>query len=257
MFGRRRSGGRRGEDKAEQAPGPEASDDLEPQAGHDEPAGDEKPQVGGGPYDADDAYPDIPRVDLGSLLVPVTPELEVQIVFAEQQGAWVAVGHAGSQLHLQAFAAPKREEIWSDIRTEILAGITEAGGSGEEREGPFGTELLARMPAPPGAPAAGLIPVRFVGIDGPRWFLRGLFQGPSATDAAAAAPLEALIREVVVVRGEHPMPPRDLLELRLPAEAQQALAEQQAAAAAQRATGSQPGGPFNPFERGPEFTETR
>jgi hypothetical protein len=65
------------------------------------------------------------------------------------------------------------------------------------------------------------------------------------------------MREVVVVRGEHPMPPRDLLELRLPAEAAAALEEQARA----QAEAAGPGGRFttqeNPFERGPEFTETR
>jgi hypothetical protein len=92
-------------------------------------------------------------------------------------------------------------------------------------------------------------------VDGPRWFLRGLFAGAAAEDAAAAAPLEAVLREVVVVRGDHPMPPRDLLELRLPAEAQAALEEQA------KAQQEQEEGRFNqtpnPFDRGPEMTETR
>ncbi len=136
-----------------------------------------------------------------------------------------------------------------------MAEINTAGGRSEEREGPFGSEILARVPAQPGNPAAGLVPIRFVGVDGPRWFLRGLFQGPAAVDEAAAAPLEALIRDVVVVRGDHPMPPRDLLELRLPPDAQQAMAEQQAQAAQQQPAGQNY--PFNPFERGPEITETR
>ena len=265
MFGRRRSGsssrGERG--RPAEAPGPELADDFEPPAAGQDAGGTNGPQFGGGPWDAGDTYPELPRVDLGSLLVPVVPEYEVQIVFAEQQGAWVAVGHAGSQLQLQAFAAPKREAIWADVRGEITAELAKAGGTSQEQEGPFGTELLARIPVQPGAPGSGFMPVRFVGVDGPRWFLRGMFQGAAATDPAAAAPLEALIREVVVVRGEHPMPPRDLLELRLPADAAQALAEQQAAAEEQAAAeqqaqqGQQPGGPFNPFERGPEFTETR
>jgi Protein of unknown function (DUF3710) len=250
VFGRRRSGSHaRGRgDRPAEAPGPELADDLEPSDAGTNNADD--PQLGGGPYDATDSYPEMQRVDLGSLLVPVTPEYEVQLVFAEQQGAWVVVRNSGSELQLQAFAAPKHEAIWDDVRTEIIGEIDGAGGQSEEREGPFGTELLARVPAQPGQPAAGLMPVRFVGIDGPRWFLRGLFQGPATTNAQASAPLEALIREVVVVRGDHPMPPRDLLELRLPAEAQQAIAEQQAQAAQRQQS-------FNPFERGPEITETR
>ena len=53
---------------------------------------------------------------------------------------------------------------------------------------------------------------------------------------------------MVVVRGDHPAPPRDLLEIRLPEEARAALEEQMAA---------EGGEPPNPFERGPEITETR
>ena len=284
MFGRRRSGShaRDGRPRPAEAPGPELADDLDQSAAAGAAAGTDGrsgPQFGGGPWDAADVYPELPRVDLGSLLVPVTPEYEIQIVFADQNGAWVNVRHGDSQLQLQAFAAPKRDGIWPDVRMEIIAEIAGAGGRSQEREGPFGRELLAEVPAQPGTPAAGLIPVRFIGVDGPRWFLRGLINGPATLEPEAAAPLEALIREVVVVRGEHPMPPKDLLELRLPADAAQALAEQQeAAAAAQQGQegqeGQQPGGtgqggagqggagqgggyPVNPFERGPEMTETR
>jgi hypothetical protein len=97
--------------------------------------------------------------------------------------------------------------------------------------------------------------VRFVGIDGPRWFLRGLFTGPAADGGEQAELLEEVLRDVVVVRGEHPVPPREILELRLPPEAQQALEEQAASEAAEEENRFR--GDLNPFERGPEFTETR
>jgi hypothetical protein len=257
VFGRRRSGShsRGQEDRAAAAPGPEFTDEPElPAEGEQDASGG--PVLGGGPYDSGDTYPEMPRADLGSLQVPVGQDYEVQLIVAENQGAWIAVGHNGSQVQLQAFAAPRREAIWDDVRAEIVAEIAGAGGQSAEGEGPFGTELAAQVPVQPGNTAAGFMPVRFVGVDGPRWFLRGLFQGPAATNPAAAAPLEALIREVVVVRGDHPMPPRDLLELRLPPEAQQALADQQAKAE-QEQQEQQAGYPLNPFERGPEITETR
>ena len=105
-----------------------------------------------------------------------------------------------------------------------------------------------------GQPQAGTQLVRFTGVDGARWFLRGVFSGAAAENPAAAAPLEAVMREVVVVRGEHPVPPRDLLELRLPPEAAAALEEQaKAQQEEQNRFATQP----NPFERGPEITETR
>ena len=201
-------------------------------------------------------HPELFRVDLGSLQVPVLEGTDIQLVFAEQHGAWVLVRHQLSEMQLQAFAAPKRSGLWDEVRAEIAAEIGGAGGRSEEREGPFGTEVVGQVPAEPGKPAAGLRLVRFAGVDGPRWFLRGMFFGAAATDPAAAAPLEAVLSQVVVVRGDHPMPPRDLLELRLPPEAAAALEEQ---ARAQQARGQEQNrfatAP-NPFKRGPEMTET-
>ena len=251
MFGRRRKAGDSDRDRdmaVEDAAGRES------QAGTDEtelPFGGAVPS-GVGPWDAAEPHPELPRVDLGSLQVPVLEGTDIQLVFAEQHGAWVTVRHQLSELQLQAFAAPKRSGLWDEVRAEIAAEITTAGGRSSEREGPFGTELVAEVPAEPGQPASGMRPVRFTGVDGPRWFLRGLFAGAAAQDPAAAAALEAVFREIVVVRGEHPMPPRDLLELRLPAEAAAALEEQ---ARAQQEAQEQ--NRFAPPERGPEFTETR
>jgi Protein of unknown function (DUF3710) len=249
VFGRRRNAGER--DLAK-----ESAADLAAVAEADDEAVGQVARASG-PWDAAEPHPDLQRVDLGSMQVPVFEEMDIQLVFAEQHGAWVTVRHQLSELQLQAFAAPKRDSLWDDVRTEITAEITAAGGVSAERPGPFGTELLAHVPAEPGQPQSGLRPVRFTGVDGPRWFLRGLFTGAAADSPDAAAPLEALMREVVVVRGDHPVPPRDLLELRLPPEAAQALAEEQARAQQEQEENNRFATPPNPFERGPEFTETR
>jgi Protein of unknown function (DUF3710) len=213
----------------------------------------EAPRAEGGPWDAGEAYPSRPRVDLGALLVPMGPEHEIQLVMADQHGAWVTVRHGDSEMQVQAFAAARRGALWDDVRAEIATEVRDAGGTSEELAGWFGTELMAQVPAEPGQPASGLRLVRFVGVDGPRWFLRGLFTGPAASGGEPAGLLEEVFRDVVVVRGEHPVPPRDILELRLPPEAQQAFEEQAAAAAEENKFRPD----LNPLERGPEFTETR
>ncbi len=215
------------------------------------------PRAEGGPWDAGESFPAHERVDLGSLQVPVGPEHEIQLVMAEQHGAWVTVKYQDSEVQIQAFAAARRGALWDDIRAEIAAEVQTAGGRSQESEGSFGTELIAQVPAEPGQPGSGMRMVRFVGVDGPRWFVRGLFTGPAAGGPTAdgreqAELLEEVLRDVVVVRGEHPMPPREILELRLPPEARQALEEQAAAEEEGRFRGD-----LNPFERGPEFTETR
>jgi len=219
----------------------------------EQPAGN--PRAEGGPWDAEEPFPALERVDLGSLQVPIGPEHEIQLVMAEQHGAWVTIRYRESEVQIQAFAAARRGALWDDVRAEIAAEVTTAGGRSQETEGSFGIELMAQVPAEPGQGAAelgGMRLVRFVGVDGPRWFVRGLFSGPAADGGDQADLLEEVLRDVVVVRGEHPVPPREILELRLPPEARQALEEQAAADEENRF-----GGDLNPFERGPEFTETR
>jgi hypothetical protein len=231
----------------------------------DEPAEDEEPagvpRAEGGPWDAAEPYPARERVDLGCLQVPVGTDHEIQLVMADQQGAWVTVKHGESEMQVQAFAAARRGALWDDVRGEIADEVDRAGGKSEETQGSFGIELTAEVPAEPGQQESGLRRVRFVGIDGPRWFLRGLFAGAAAADPAAAGPLEAVFREVVVVRGDQPIPPRDLLELRLPPEAAAALEEQARTQQQAQQDAQQEGNRFatapNPFDRGPEMTETR
>jgi hypothetical protein len=264
VFGRRRNAGDRDRDPV----GESAADWTDEADGDEVAVGDAA--TSDGPWDVAEPHPETQRVDLGSLQVPVLEGLDIQLVFAEQHGAWVTVRHELSELQLQAFAAPKRDSLWDDVRAEIAAEITGGGGMVTERTGPFGAELLARVSAQqPGQPQQGTQLIRFTGVDGPRWFLRGVFSGAAAEDPAAAAPLEAVLRDVVVIRGDHPVPPRDLLELRLPPEAAAALEEQARAQQEQQEQQEQQGDEQppqqinrfsaqpNPFERGPEFTETR
>jgi hypothetical protein len=205
-----------------------------------------------GPWDAHEDFPPFERIDFGSLQIPVTEGFEIQLNLAEDQGPLVTVLRGESSLQLQAFAAPKSGGLWEDVRQEIAAAVAEAGGSSDEAEGRFGVELRARVKAADaveGAPAA-LQPIRFLGVDGPRWFLRGVITGPAAHHRSAADPLEDVFAGIVVVRGEHPAPPRDLLEIQLPEQARQAMEAEMA-----EAEGN--GSILNPFERGPEITETR
>ena len=95
-----------------------------------------------------------------------------------------------SAVQLQAFAAPKNEGIWGEVREEIASGITQQGGIIDEVEGPLGWELRAQVPVQLPDGTNGVQVVRFVGVDGPRWFLRGVISGQGAVQPQAAGLLE-------------------------------------------------------------------
>ncbi len=130
--------------------------------------------------------------------------------------AWVGLDYADSSLQVQPFAAPRTGGLWDETRVQLRDQVKAQGGRVEEREGPLGKELLAEVPAT-AAEGSGLRLARFIGIDGPRWFLRGVIGGAGASDPDAAAKVEDLFRSIVVVRGGSPMPPRDLIPLKMPA----------------------------------------
>src|SRR5690242_4503206 len=238
---------RRGEDAEQAGPGETGWAEEEEETGAGE-------TVTGGPWDVDDDVPPAERIDFGSMQVPIADGCEVQVSMADDQVAWITVVRGDSGLQLQAFAAPKTGGLWADVRQEIAAEVAKAGGFSEEADGPFGVEIRAHI-APPGPAspdlAAGPQLVRFLGVDGPRWFLRGVISGPAAAQDDLAEPLEQVFADVVVVRGDHPAPPRDLLEIRLPEEALQALADEAEAQEENKWGG------LDPFQRGPEITETR
>ncbi|WP_226344968.1 DUF3710 domain-containing protein [Agilicoccus flavus] len=209
-----------------------------------------------GPFDRAQIDDDGGYVDLGAVWVPGFEGLMLTMEVDETTGdvTAVRVHHGDSLLQLQAFAAPKSSGIWDEIREELVAGVTGQGGSAETSDGRFGTEVLARIPGR-GADGRTIVqPMRFVGVDGPRWFLRGVLSGPAASDPAVAAPLLDLFSLVVVVRGDEPMAPRELLPLQLPAQEPAPEPAGQDEAAPSAATGTDD---LRPFERGPEMTETR
>lgn len=226
--------------KKEQVAEPDAA--ALPEEAADESA-DRTGRSATGPFDASEITSRDGYVDLGALLIAPSEglQLRLEVEEATQRVVAVTMDLNGSSLQLQAFAAPKSEGLWDEIREQIGQSVGSQGGQVEEVQGQFGTELLAKLPA--GAPdgSQGYRVARFVGVDGPRWFLRGVLGGAAAMDREAAAPLEALFRSIVVIRGDSPMPPRDLLQLRLPKDARMT---------------PPPGAPaLQEPERGPEITQ--
>jgi hypothetical protein len=175
-----------------------------------------------GPLDEAEANSVRPYVDLGGIKILPREGLHLRLEIEEGTKRVVAIGldYAGSTLQIQPFAAPRSSGLWHEIRSQIADQISRQGGTTTLREGPFGPELIAEIPVAAGQGSDGTTRLaRFIGVDGPRWFLRGVIAGEGVVNPEAAAAVEDLFRSIVVVRGSSPMPPRDLIPLRMPAAA--------------------------------------
>jgi hypothetical protein len=215
------------------------------------PAGAAATEARRGPWDAAEVVPGDDLLDLGGLLVPALPGLQLRAEIADERVLAVTMILGQSALRVQPYAAPRTLGIWEEIRAEIAAGITQQGGLVDEVDGPFGAELRAQVPVQLPGGKRGMQAARYLGVDGPRWFLRGVITG-AAVEPAEAGPIEELFGAMVVVRGGDPMAPRDPIPLRPPQQPESpepGPAEQ--SVPAPRVTD------LDPFRRGPEITEIR
>ena len=170
-----------------------------------------------GPFDVAEVPSMRPYVDLGGIKVAPREGLQLRLEVDERANRVIAVSleYAESLLQVQAFAAPKSTGLWGPVRAELTQQMTSQGGKVEEEQGVLGPELLVETPAP--GDQGGTRVARFVAVDGPRWMLRGVIMGKAARDAEARERVIGLFRELVVVRGDQPMPPSELLQLKVPA----------------------------------------
>ncbi len=234
-----------------------------------EPDADQGGEPAEGPFDesdADRADQSLPRLSLGALIVPGLPDLEVQLEAdpnSQQVRALTAIlGDAGVQL--QPFAAPRSEGLWDEMRAEILAELGRTKGAKVlEDVGEFGPEVQALVPVTTPDGRQAMQQVRYAGVDGPRWMLRIVFLGRAAVEPDPQDALHRLIRQTIVVRGASAMAPGDPLPLVLPeqppagddavlqVELEEDVDEDERGEGGERFAG------LDPFERGPEITETR
>jgi hypothetical protein len=176
-----------------------------------------------GPYDLADAPPAL-RIDLGSLQIPAVDGVEIRAQAGDdgviQQ---LELAHGANALQLAAFAAPRTDSLWDEVRPEIRKALFADGVGAEEVPGRWGTELRARLRT-----SQGFDDLRFIGIDGPRWMVRAVYRGPAAVDPAQAGPLNDCLTGLVVNRDEHARPTREELPLHLPQEVPGAAEAEQA-----------------------------
>ncbi len=273
MFGRRRK--KRDEETertgTEAAPSREGAagavsfgNEIEPERSREQQPKDADRHRSSGPWDSTEDAPEANRMDLGSMQLPMEQGTEIQVNVAQDaQGKQKIIGvtlvRGKSALQVQPFAAPKSSGLWDEMREELREQVVKQGGKAEEHDGTFGPELKALVPVKGRTTEDGkqlAQRVRFIGVDGPRWVLRGVIRGEGASKPEVMAEVEHLFSNIVVVRGDHPVPPSELLPITVPKQIQEKMAEAAKTRAAQQAAqrgnagrspngaapGAQPGG---------------
>ncbi|MBB4904929.1 DUF3710 domain-containing protein [Actinophytocola algeriensis] len=173
-----------------------------------------------GPHDEADAPDDgLNRLDLGSVRLPVPDGAQLQVEMDQNRAVRaVHVVTPVGQLTVNAYAAPKSGGLWREVCGELAEQLRGDGAKVRSSAGEWGQELVA---------ALGEVSLRFIGVDGPRWMLRGVVAGPPDLADQSTHALYDLVRGTVVVRGTQPMPVRTPLPIELPPSIAQHIEAQQ------------------------------
>jgi hypothetical protein len=211
-----------------------------------------------GPFDIDDfddaATAAMGRLDLGSVLIPMPEAGQVQVELSEvgvPSAVWVVTPNG--RFTIAAYAAPKTAGLWREVATELADSLRKDVSEVRIEDGPWGREVIGVSNPEPNQPAGV---VRFIGVDGYRWMIRCVVNGPQDKIAALAEEARNALADTVVRRGETPLPVRTPLQVQLPepmAAQLRAAAEQAAQQQLQQAQQAQQQQPPQPAARRSEL----
>jgi hypothetical protein len=191
-----------------------------------DPVDDEFDEDLEGPFDIEDfddpAVAELARLDLGSVLIPMPEAGQLQVELTETgvpSAVWVVTPNG--RFTIAAYAAPKTGSLWREVAGELAESLRNDSAQVSIKDGPWGREVVGT--------ASGV--VRFIGVDGYRWMIRCVINGPQETMDALDAEARTALADTVVRRGDTPLPVRTPLAVQLP----EPMAEQLREAAAQQA----------------------
>ena len=204
MFGRKKR--HADQEEAPQAPALPTLED-------DDPIWEQPGPRNAGEVDTSDGY-----VDMGSILFPAVPGMQLRTQLADDGSTvlqiLVVLGNSGVQMSVAA--APRSGGVWDEVREEIRSGFASQGASVTDVESRYGDELLVDMPMRMPDGRSGTSRMRIIGREGDRWFARIDLLGPAAASPEAGAHIEKVIDRIVVRRDKHPRTRLELLPLHVP-----------------------------------------
>lgn len=172
-----------------------------------------------GPFDLSEVVKLDNLIDFGAIKLPnVNRNLSIKVELEEDTRRLVALTlqTQGSMLQVSLFSAPKNNAVWQEVLEVLTASLESQKAQVDSVIGNFGRELLVTMQVPNQAGENELQQIRFVGVDGPRWLLRGSITGLALTNLTEQAEIERIFRSIIVDRGAEALPPRELVPLTMP-----------------------------------------
>lgn len=152
---------------------------------------------------------------------------QVQVELTESgvpSAVWVVT--ANGRFTIAAYAAPKSAGLWREVASELADSLRKDSAEVSIKDGPWGREVIGT--------ASGV--VRFIGVDGYRWMVRCVVNGPHETIDTLTDEAREALADTVIRRGDKPLPVRTPLPVQLP----ESMVEQlRQAAAAQHEQGQQ------------------
>ncbi|MCV7076724.1 DUF3710 domain-containing protein [Mycobacterium szulgai] len=188
-----------------------------------------------GPFDIEDfddpSAAELARLDLGSVLIPMPAAGQVQVELTETgvpSAVWVVTPNG--RFTIAAYAAPKSAGLWREVASELADSLRKDSAQVSIKDGPWGREVIGT--------ASGV--VRFIGVDGYRWMIRCVVNGPHETIDALTGEAREALADTVVRRGDTPLPVRTPLPVQLPEPMVQQLREAAAQQAAEQGSEQAP-----------------
>ncbi|AWV47726.1 hypothetical protein JK2ML_1029 [Mycobacterium leprae Kyoto-2] len=173
-----------------------------------------------GPFDIDDfedpAVAVLARLDLGSVLIPLPEGSQLQVELTDvgvPNAVWVVT--ANGRFTITAYAAPKTGGLWREVAGELADSLRNDSAKVTVKDGPWGREVVGTN--------TGV--VRFIGVDGYRWMIRCVVNGPLETIDVLSEEARAALADTVVRRGDTPLPVRTPLPVQLPEQMAEQLRE--------------------------------
>ena len=172
-----------------------------------------------GPFDVSEAGSLENIIDFGAIKLPnVNRNLSIKVELEEDTRRLVALTlqTESSMLQVSLFSAPKNSTVWQEVLDVLTTSLESQRAQVTPVVGSFGRELMVSMQVPNLEGGSALQQIRFIGVDGPRWLLRGSITGEALSNLTEQAEIERIFRSIVVDRGAEALPPRELVPLTMP-----------------------------------------